>query len=347
MRTTAHLDVVPIRSAGVWAQAAWAWARLDARWFQVAFLLCLLVFGALARDFALSPWQVLNAFAGTLGAQTFWQWRLQLPQRGTWHGVLSALVSACGISILVRSDVAWVHPLLGAVAMSSKFVLRAGQGEQRGHFLNPANLAAFAALMWLPHAWLSPGQWGQDRLAGLWMLALGATVSGRVARWGVSFGFLGAWLGLIGLRLWWLGHASDQLLNIWLHQAFNGALILFAFFMISDPMTTPQHARARIAYAVCVAATAFAWQWLWFKPQGPIVALFVWSFTVPLWNRAFPAPRFAWRGGDGADQAMGSSPPMASTSSGSSLRSSAVAMAASVSNGSSPSRLPSITTSKN
>jgi Na+-translocating ferredoxin:NAD+ oxidoreductase RnfD subunit len=64
--------------------------------------------------------------------------------------------------------------------------------------------------------------------------------------------------------------------------------------MISDPMTTPQHARARMVYAVCVAASAFVWQYYLFKPQGLIIALFAWSLTVPIWNKVFKAQRFGW-----------------------------------------------------
>ncbi len=276
------------------AAAVHAWQRLDARVFQIAFLLALLAFGAVARDFALLPIQVALTFAVALGTQAFWQFALELPTRRRWGGYLSAVVSACGISILVRSDVLWLHPLLAGVAMSSKFLLRAGSGPARGHFLNPANLAAFAALMWLPHAWLSPGQWGQGLLAGLWMVVLGALVTGRVARWGISVALLATWLGLIALRLAWLGYSPPLAWAMWQHQALNGALLLFAFFMISDPMTTPQQAGARIAYAVCVGATAFAWQFGLFKPQGLIVALFAWSFTVPLWNKLWPAVRFDW-----------------------------------------------------
>lgn len=292
----------PISSTGVAPRRAapgrpWhaGLAALDARWIQIAFLVSLLLFGALARDFALSGLQVLVAFAAALATQAFWQFALQLPQRKSWHGYLSALVSACGISILVRSDTLWVHPALACLALSSKFVLRFGQGAARGHIFNPANLAAFVALMVLPHAWLSPGQWGQETLAGLWMLALGATVTGRIARRDVSFAFLGTWLGLYAARLLWFGYAPELAVAMWWHQALNGAIILFAFFMISDPMTTPQHAGARFAYAVCVAASAFVWQYGLYKPQGPIVALFCWSLTVPLWNRAFAARRFEWR----------------------------------------------------
>jgi enediyne biosynthesis protein E5 len=272
----------------------WALPQLDARWFQISFLLSLLVFGALARDFALTGWQVACAFAAALGTQALWQFGLQLPTRFKPAGYLSAVVTACSISILVRSDVVWVHPLLACVAMSSKFVLRFGLGAQRGHIFNPANLACVAALWWLPHAWLSPGQWGFETLAALWMVLLGALVSGRVARWGISLTFLGVWMGLLGARLLWLGVAPDLALAQWLHQAQNGATILFAFFMISDPMTTPQHPKARMAYGACVALTAFVWQFVFFKPLGPVVALFVWSMTVPLWNRWWVAVRFDW-----------------------------------------------------
>ena len=268
---------------------------LDARYFQIGFLLSLLLFGALARDFALTGTQVLLAFTSAALTQAFWQFALKLPQRRSVQGYLSALVTACGISILVRSDSQWVHPALACLALSSKFVLRFGAGAARAHIFNPANLAAFVVFTGLPHAWLSPGQWGQEALASLWMLALGAAVTGRISRWGVSCTFLATWLGLYAARLAWLGYASDLALSMWWHQAMNGATILFAFFMISDPMTTPQHAGARCAYTACVAATAFAWQFGLFKPQGLIVALFAWSLTVPLWNRVFAAQRFAWR----------------------------------------------------
>jgi hypothetical protein len=271
------------------------WLKLlDARYFQIFFLLSLLLFGALARDFSLTAWQVLCTFISAVGTQAAWQFALKLPNRHSISGYLSALVSTCGICILVRSDVIWVHPLLACLAMTSKFVLRFGEGKNRGHILNPANLAAFSAMMFMPHAWLSPGQWGQETLVAMWMLALGATITGRIKRWDVSLTFLSAWLGLLAARLVWLDYAPSLAIDMWLHQALNGATILFAFFMISDPMTTPQHRGARMAYAVCVATTAFVWQYYLFKPQGLIVALFAWSFTVPIWNMAFKEKRFNW-----------------------------------------------------
>lgn len=273
---------------------AWA-ARLDARWFQILFLASFLAIGALTRDFALTPVQVVLTFASALVTQAAWQWGLQLPTRAGWSGYLSALISSFGISILVRAEAWWVHPLLACVAMSSKYLLRAGPADCKSHILNPANFAAYAAWAWIPGAWLSPGQWGSSSLAALWFLALGGLVTRRISRSDVSLAFLGTWALLLAGRLVWLDYAWDPGAAIWLRQMANGAVLLFAFFMISDPMTTPQDRNARIAYAVAVAVAAFVWQWVLFKPHGPIVALFWASWLVPAINHALPRARFAWR----------------------------------------------------
>lgn len=270
-------------------------AGVDARWFQICFLASFLLIGALARDFALTPLQVALTFASALGVQAAWQWGLKLPTRRGFGGYLSAVVSSFGICILVRSENAWVHPLLAALAMSSKYLLRAGPTASKSHIFNPANLAAYAAWAWLPGAWLSPGQWGASSLAALWFLALGGLVTQRISRWDVSLTFLGTWAALLAGRLLWLGYAWDPGFGMWAQQLGSGAVLLFAFFMISDPMTTPQRRAARIAYAALVALAAFVWQYLLFKPHGLIVVLFWTSLAVPLVNWRWPQARFAWQ----------------------------------------------------
>jgi enediyne biosynthesis protein E5 len=271
------------------------WQHLDARWFQILFLASFLTLGALARDFALTPVQVLLTFASALLTQAVWQWGLDLPGKKKWGGYLSALISSFGICILVRAENAWVHPMLACVAMSSKYLIRTGPAACKSHLLNPANLAAFAAFAWVPGAWLSPGQWGSESMATLWFLALGGLVTQRISRWDVSLSFLAAWGTLLALRLYALDYAWNPGAAMWLQQASNGAVLLFAFFMISDPMTTPQRRGARIAYALVVALLAFAWQYLLFKPHGLIVILFLASWTVPLWNSVWPQRRFNWQ----------------------------------------------------
>jgi enediyne biosynthesis protein E5 len=102
------------------------------------------------------------------------------------------------------------------------------------------------------------------------------------------------WAALLALRLVVLGYAWDPGAAMWLQQISNGAVLLFAFFMISDPMTTPQRRSLRIAYAVLVALMAFAWQYIGYKPHGLIVVLFLASWTVPLCNLLATQKRFEW-----------------------------------------------------
>ena len=181
--------------------------RLDARWFQMGFLLGFLLLGAQARDFALRPRQVMLAVVTALLTQALWQWALRLPTRAQCGGYLSALISSWGLSILVRAEAEWPFVLLACLAISSKYLIRLGPVGHKSHVLNPANLAAFVAWAWLPGCWLSPGQWDGDSLAMLWFLALGGVVTHRVGRPAVPLAFLLSWGLLLGIHLLWRGYA--------------------------------------------------------------------------------------------------------------------------------------------
>jgi len=257
--------------------------RIDARLFQIVFLGTLLLFGALVRDFALEWEQVALTFAAGLATQAFWIGALDLKR----VGYLSAVVTCLGTSILVRADSDWVHPLLAALAMSSKFVIRI-RGK---HLYNPANLAVMLAIIAVPGAWASPGQWGSDVLIGLWFVALGVTVTTSARRLDIAWAFLACYAGLLAGRMLILGQGEAVLI----HQLGSGVLLLFTFFMISDPMTTPNRRSMRFLYAAMVAVLAFAWQYLLFKPHGLIWALFILTPLVPLIDWLLPGSKHAWK----------------------------------------------------
>lgn len=258
---------------------------LDARLFQIAAQATLLTLGVLARDFSLRPEQMLLTFAAGLATQALW-----LRTLGIRHaGLLSAVVTCFGISLLVRADNLWAHPLLAALAISAKFTLRI-RGK---HLFNPANLAVILALAVVPGAWISPGQWGADLAYGALFIAFGSLVTRQARRWDISWAFLAFYLGLVALRVLLLGQNWD----IWLHHLENGALLLFTFFMISDPMTIPDHPRARLLFALAVALLACSWQFLLYRPNGLMWGLFLCAPLVPLLDRLMPAAKFAWRRG--------------------------------------------------
>jgi enediyne biosynthesis protein E5 len=255
----------------------------DPRVYQILFLAGLLGAGALARDFTLRSEQMALTFAAGLATQ-FACVRIVGLQR---IGVLSALITCLGLSILVRADSLWAHPLVAALAIASKFVIRAG-GK---HLFNPGNLGVIVGLTLVPGAWISPGQWGSDIASAAWVVALGALVANRARRLDTSWTFLACYLGLAAVRIVWLGYDW----TVFVHQLQSGALLLFAFFMISDPMTTPDHRGARVAHAAIVAAAAFTWQFALFRPNGLVWALFLATPLVALLDRVFRAERFKWR----------------------------------------------------
>ena len=271
-----------------------AWSQViprDARLFQIAFQAVLLTVGVLVRDFALDPRQMLLCFAAGLATQWLWLNVLHLEHKGA----LSALITCFGLSLLLRSDTLWVHPLAAVIAISAKFVLRVN-GK---HVFNPANLGVIAGLVLLPGTWVSPGQWGNDVALAGWFVALGGLVTQRARRWDISWVFLAAWLGLVAARVLWLG----QPWTIFLHQFTNGGLLLFAFFMISDPMTIPNRRSARIGYAIFVATLAFAWQFALFRTSGLLWGLFLASPLVPLIDWRWPGEKFNWRPEPASDNA--------------------------------------------
>lgn len=256
---------------------------LDARWLQIGAVGSLLLCGALLRDFALSWQQSALCFAGALGAQALWMRILGLRN----VGYLSAIVTGIGLSVLVRADSLWVHPLVAFLAISAKFVVRIGDK----HVFNPANLGVMIAVLFLPGAWLSPGQWGSDMVAALWFIALGVAVTVSAKRFDIAWAFLACYGALLVGRLLYL----DQRWAVLLNQLSSGGLLLFTFFMITDPMTTPNDRRMRWLHGAMVAVLAFLWQFVWYRNGGPVWALFLLSPLVPLLDKLMPGPKHAWK----------------------------------------------------
>lgn len=272
----------------------------DARVYQIVFLGGFLTIGVAWRDFSLDVWQVLLTFVAAIVTQLLC---LRISGLGVRrYGVLSAVVTGFGLSLLLRADNFWLHPAMAVLAIASKFLIRYrfrrrydsanGRGKTdtiHGHFFNPANLGCIVGAYFLG-GWLSPGQWGQAIVLAGWFVVLGSLVASRAGRWDVALCFLGTYFALYITRTLYLGINVQVIL----HQAQNGALLLFAFFMISDPMTTPNKAQARWLFGALVAIAAFVWEVNTFKPNGSVLALAALSWLTPLFNRWCPSAGHQW-----------------------------------------------------
>src|SRR5262249_23931105 len=150
----------------------------------------------------------------------------------------SALISGLSLCLLLRTNSLLLAVDAAIVAIGSKFVVKVG-GK---HIFNPTNVAIVALIATTGQAWVPPGQWGDVACFGFVVASLGGLVVTGAARGDGTFAFIAGWMVLLLGRSLWLGEP----LSIPLHRLENGALLLFTFFMISDPKTTPDSRIGRI-----------------------------------------------------------------------------------------------------
>lgn len=253
----------------------------DPRLYQIASLSILLLYGLFWLDFDISIWQIVV----TLGVAQLIQYAATRYFNLTTFDPKSALISSLSLCLLLRTNDLLVAAFAALIAIGSKFVIR----WNNKHVFNPTNLALVIVLT-SGLGWISPGQWGQVAWFGFLIACLGSLVVTRAARADVTLAFLTFYVGLLFARALWLG---DPLM-IPLNQIESGALLIFTFFMISDPKTTPDSRTGRIVYPLLIALTALYIQFGFFKPNGPLWGLIACSPFVPLLDRMFPGARYDW-----------------------------------------------------
>ena len=123
------------------------------------------------------------------------------------------------------------------------------------------------------------------------MICLAVLVLGKTGRADISLFLLGSWAALLFGRALWLGDP----LSIPLHNLQSGALLIFAFFMVSDPKTTPDHRAGRFIFASIVALLAFILQYEFQVREGLFYALFAVCFLTPVIDYFFKDKRYQWR----------------------------------------------------
>jgi len=125
---------------------------------------------------------------------------------------------------------------------------------------------------------------------GVLFLSTGAMITGRVGRWDTTAAFLLCFALLEAVRNIWLGWTWD----VYQHQMLNGALLLFAFFMITDPRTIPDDRLSRVCWSIAIAVVTFILLHVFFVNGAVIWALFIMSPFSVLFDRWRLAPRFNW-----------------------------------------------------
>jgi enediyne biosynthesis protein E5 len=255
--------------------------RWDPRLFQIATLAGLLGYGVLGLGLDVETPTAGVMLAVVLGTQL-----VGALVTGGRFDPRSALISGLSLCLLLRTNSLTLAVVAAALAIASKFLVRV-RGK---HVFNPTNGALVAMLLLTDGVWVSPGQWGSTAVFAFLLASAGGLVVNRAARADVTWTFLAAHAGLLLARALWL----DDPLAIPLHRLANGALVLFAFFMISDPRTTPDSRAGRVVFAVLVAAGAYLIQFKLFQTNPLLWSLAICSLAVPLIDRLLPGHRYDW-----------------------------------------------------
>lgn len=254
----------------------------DARHYQIAALSALLIFNFGWLDFGARPLNSAFAIGFALATQVICTELYKLPSLD----LRSPLITGLSLSLLLRSGDPFLHALAAIIAIASKFVLRI-DGK---HVFNPAGFAIVALLAVSADVWISPGQWGTSVYVAALISFLAILVLHRARRADIALFFLGSHAALLLARAYWLG---DPLV-IPLHQLQSGSLLIFSFFMISDPRTTPDSRLGRFLFALMVALLGHYLAFFMQMRPALYVALIVLSPLTLLLDKLIPGQRFAW-----------------------------------------------------
>jgi len=255
--------------------------RFDPRLYQIGALTLLLQYGIFALSFDITLVRAALLVGTAIGTQA-----LFARMKGVAFDPRSAAISGLSLSLLLRSESLLLLLAGVVIAVASKFVVRF-HGK---HVFNPTNIAIVVLMLASKHVWVSPGQWGNVAFFGFLIACIGGLVVNRAARSDVTYAFIVAWSALVIGRSLWVGEP----LTIPIHRLENGALLLFTFFMISDPKTTPDSRTGRILFAAFVAFGGWYVNYRLFRTNGILWSLAAAALLVPLIDVLLPAARYEW-----------------------------------------------------
>lgn len=227
----------------------------------------LLVAAAAGTGFALvMPGVVAAVATAMLIDAPLIRWR-----RGRWHVPDGALLSGLIVGMILSPHQPWyVAAVTSAVAILSKYPLRV----RTANIFNPAAFA-LVATFFVFHTGQS--WWGAlpelSPFALALLIATGAFITHRVNKVPVVLAFLGSYYTLITITAF--GGNPAHVAELYRAPDLHAALF-FAFFMVTDPPTSPPKHRDQLIYGSIVGAASYAMYAfvgaVYFLPAGLLVA---------------------------------------------------------------------------
>jgi 4-amino-4-deoxy-L-arabinose transferase-like glycosyltransferase len=143
-------------------------------------------------------------------------------------------------------------------AIGSKYIFRAGVNGHSRHFFNPSNLGITATLLSFPWVGIAQPYMFTENLTGagdyvlpLIIIGSGSFLNARLTK---RVPLILSWLGFFVAQATVRHFALGTLFLPSLNPMTGVAFLLFTFYMVTDPATTPSTARGQVAFGAAVAA---------------------------------------------------------------------------------------------
>jgi enediyne biosynthesis protein E5 len=173
--------------------------------------------------------------------------------------LLPAHITALACAMLLYANER-IGPVVFAVvvAIASKYLLRVAAANGRRHFLNPSNTGICVTLLLFPWVGIAPPYQFAEGLFGAWdwvlpavLITLGTFLNTRFTR---KLPLIAAWLLAFALQAVLRGWFADTPILAGLNPMTGVAFLLFTFYMVTDPATTPVKPAAQVLFGAGVAA---------------------------------------------------------------------------------------------
>ena len=173
--------------------------------------------------------------------------------------LLSAHISGLAVSMLLyANDRLWPVAFAAVVAIASKHLFRVGVNGGRRHFFNPSNIGITATLLAFPWVGIAQPYMFTENLSGGWdwflpglIICTGSFLNTMFTK---RVPLILSWLGFFVVQAVVRHFLLGSLLLPSLNPMTGVAFLLFTFYMVTDPATTPTTVRGQIAFGASVAA---------------------------------------------------------------------------------------------
>jgi hypothetical protein len=174
--------------------------------------------------------------------------------------LLPAHISSLAVAMLLYPNARILPIVFGtAAAIGSKYLFRVTYQGRARHFFNPSNFGISVTLLTFHWVGIAPPYMFTENLrdAGDWILPaiLVCTGSFLNARFTKRWPLIAAWLATFALQGALRSLTGTTTLVAALAPMTGLAFLLFTFYMVSDPSTTPSSPRGQVLFGAGVAVT--------------------------------------------------------------------------------------------